>query len=173
MDDIVERAVHPLPPFVEDLGAVRVTVKPVLQHLADDGRGYVLPEERDPGGSGETFKQVPGLGLGFVSLIQTGFEFDGDRDGHTRQLPDSKWEGSTAVSLEGTELVDDRGSGQALRELTILGLGGKSVEPGHGVICEPDGSLGGEGNGEVGDVVSGATAKVKHLHSVEAVHCPQ
>ena len=69
VDDVIERGFFPLPAFVEDLCAVRVTLDPVLQHRADDGCGYVLPEEGDPGGPGKTVEQVPGLGLGLVSLI--------------------------------------------------------------------------------------------------------
>ena len=67
------------------------------------------------------------------------------------------------------EFVDDRRSDQALRELTILGVGGKGTEPGRGVTCGPDGGFGGEGNGEVGDMESWATAEVQDLHGIETI----
>jgi len=173
VDDIIESGIDPLPSFVEDLRTVRETVDPVLQHPAGDGRGHVLPEECDPGGPRKILEQVPGLGLGSVSLVQAGFKFDSDCDSHTRQLPNGKRERCVAVSLKGTEFFGNGRSDQALRELTILGLGGKGVEPGTGVVCKPDGGFGGEGNGEVRDVESWAPAKVKNLHAVETIQRPQ
>ena len=108
-----------------------------------------------------------------MSLVEAGFEFDRDRDHHARQLPDIEWERCVPVSLKGTEFVGDRRSDQALRKLTILGIGGESAEPGRGVICKPDGGFNGEGNGEVGDVESWTTAEIKDLHGIETVQRPQ
>jgi hypothetical protein len=108
-----------------------------------------------------------------VSLVEAGFEFDSDRDYRTRQLPDIKWERCIRVFLKGAEFVGDGRSDQALRELTILGVGGENVEPSRGVICEPDRGFNGEGDGEVGDVESWATAEVKDLQGIETVQRPQ
>ena len=103
-----------------------------------------------------------------MSLVQAGFEFDRDRDHHACQLPDSKWERTIPVSLKGMEFIGEGCSDQALRELTILRAGGESTEPGRGIICEPDGGFGGDGNRERG-VESRATTKVKDLQGVETV----
>ena len=173
VDDVIENATDTLPPFVEDFSAVRVTVNPILQHLADGGCGHVQSKECDPGRPRKTIEQAPGSCLGLVSLVEAGFEFDSDRDHHTCQLPDIEWERCVPVSLKGTEFVGDGRSDQTLRELTILGVGGESVEPGRSVIREPDGSFNGEGDGEVGDVESWATAEVKDLHGIETVQRPQ
>lgn len=149
VDDIPKDAAGPLPPFIEDFSAARVTVDPVLQHLANGGDGHVFPKECDASGPGETIEQVSGLGLGLVSLIEAGFKLNGDRDNHTRQLPDIEWEGGIPVAPESAEFVSYGRPNQALRELTILGVGGEGVEPGQGIVREPDGAFSGQGNGEV------------------------
>ena len=84
--------------------------------------GHVLPEERDSVGPRETIEQVPGPGLGPVSLVQAGFEFDDDRNHRAFQLPDIERERCIPISLKSTEFVGDGPSDQALRELTILGV---------------------------------------------------
>ena len=108
-----------------------------------------------------------------MSLVEAGFELDSDCDRHTRQLPDIERERGFPESLKSTEFVGDGCSDQALRELTILGVGCENVEPGRGVVCEPDGGFNGEWNREVGNVESWATTEVKDLHGIETVQRPQ
>ena len=173
VNNIPENTVGPLPPFVEDFSAVRVAVDPVLQHLTNGGCGHVFPKECDASGPGETIEQIPGLSLGLVSLIEAGFELNGHRDDHTGQLPDIERKGGIPVAPESAEFVSYGRSNQALWKLSILGVGGESVEPGHGIVCEPDGDFSGQGDGEVRDMKRRATAEVKDLHGIKTVQCPE
>ena len=92
---------------------------------------------------------------------------------HVADIPTGQWERNFPVTLKSIEFVDDRRPDQALRELTILGVRGKGIEPGYGVTCGPDGCFGGDGNREVGDVESWATAEVQDLHGIETIQRPQ
>ena len=169
VDDIPENAAGLLPPVVEDFSAARETVDPVLEHLANGRYGHVFPKESDASGPGETIEQILGRGLGLVSLIEAGFKLNGDRDNHTRQLPDIEWKGGIPVAPESAEFVSYGRSNHALRELTILGVGGESIEPGHGIVCGPDGAFSGQGNGKVRDMERRAASEVKDLHRIETV----